>query len=159
MRSAPGNGTTFRITFPLVDESSAQADPSQRSGVQSELPAPLRVLAVDDEPMMTKAVVRMLRPSGHLVSVAASGEEALEQLSTRTFDVVVSDMGMGAGINGWELADAVKRQWPADEWIVNAGNAEHHELAGHNAPRDFGRCKPDAIGITCEPHVLDDAAP
>ena len=71
--------------------------------------------------MMTKAVVRMLRPSGHLVSVAASGEEALEQLSTRTFDVVVSDMGMGAGINGWELADAVKRQWPAVRFLLATG--------------------------------------
>jgi CheY-like chemotaxis protein len=121
VRSAPGNGTTFRITFPLVDESSAQADPSQRSGAQPELPAPLRVLAVDDEPMMTKAVVRMLKPSGHLVSVAASGEEALEKLDEQMFDVVVSDMGMGAGMNGWELAEAVRTRWPSVRFLLATG--------------------------------------
>ena len=49
--------------------------------MKSEPPRALRVLAVDDEPMMTKAVVRMLKPSGHLVSVAGSGEEALEKLA------------------------------------------------------------------------------
>jgi ActR/RegA family two-component response regulator len=56
----------------------------------------LRVLTVDDEPMMTRAVVRMLKPSGHVVSVAGSGEEALEKLAEQTYDVVVSDMGMGS---------------------------------------------------------------
>src|SRR5690242_8316179 len=28
------------------------------------------------------------------------------------FAVVVSDMGMGAGMNGWELADTVRSRWP-----------------------------------------------
>jgi CheY-like chemotaxis protein len=120
VRSAPGDGTTFRITFPLV-EASADDEPSSKASAQMEPPRPLRVLAVDDEPMMTKAVVRMLRPSGHLVSVAASGEEALEKLAEQTFDVVVSDMGMGAGMNGWELAEAVKRRWPSVRFLLATG--------------------------------------
>ena len=119
VRSAPGDGTTFRITFPLV-EASAEAEPSI-APAQLEPPRPLRVLTVDDEPMMTKAVVRMLKPSGHVVSVAASGEEALEKLIEQTFDVVVSDMGMGAGMNGLELADAVKRRWPDVRFLLATG--------------------------------------
>ena len=87
---------------------------------------PLRVLAVDDEPMMTKAVVRMLKPSGHLVSVAASGEEALEKLAEQTFDVVVSDMGMGAGMNGWELAEAVRTRWPGVRFLLATGWGAAH---------------------------------
>ena len=71
--------------------------------------------------MMTRAVVRMLKPSGHVVSVAASGEEALEKLAEQTFDVVVSDMGMGAGMNGWELAEAVKRRWPDVRFLLATG--------------------------------------
>ncbi len=86
-----------------------------------EPPRPLRVLAVDDEPMMTKAVMRMLKPSGHLVSVASSGEEALEKLAKQPFDVVVSDMGMGAGMNGWELAEVVKRRWPNVRFLLATG--------------------------------------
>jgi CheY-like chemotaxis protein len=76
---------------------------------------------VDDEPMMTRAVSRMLQPSGHLVSVAGSGEEALEKLSEDAFDVVVSDMGMGAGMNGWDLADAVRDRWPGVRFLLATG--------------------------------------
>jgi two-component system NtrC family sensor kinase len=105
--------------LPLV-EASTEADPPLAPAQLTPL-LPLRILAVDDEPMMTRAVVRMLRPSGHVVSVAASGEEALEKLTEQMFDVVVSDMGMGAGMNGWELADAVKRRWPGVRFLLATG--------------------------------------
>jgi PAS domain S-box-containing protein len=123
VHSAPDDGTTFRMTFPLMADALAEAllTPSPRPSVQLEPPRPLRVLAVDDEPMMTKAVVRMLKPSGHLVSVAGSGEEALEKLAEQTFDVVVSDMGMGAGMNGWELAEAVRSRWPGVRFLLATG--------------------------------------
>jgi CheY-like chemotaxis protein len=120
VRSVPGVGTTFSITFPLV-EVSAQAESLPKYVPQLEPARALRILMVDDEPMMTKAVVRMLRPSGHLVSVAGSGEEALEKLAEQTFDVVVSDVGMGTGMNGWELADAVKCRWPGLRFLLATG--------------------------------------
>ena len=118
VRSAPGDGTTFRITLPLVD---AFAEAPSPPAPADEPPRPLRMLAVDDEPMMTRAVVRMLKPSGHMVSVAGSGEEALEKLTEQTFDVVLSDMGMGAGMNGWELAEVVKRRWPSVRFMLATG--------------------------------------
>jgi CheY-like chemotaxis protein len=119
VRSAPGDGTTFSITLPLV-EASVEGEPSI-AVAQLEPSRSLRILSVDDEPMMTKAVVRMLKPAGHVVTVAASGEEALEKLIEQTFDVVVSDMGMGAGMNGLELADAVKRRWPDVRFLLATG--------------------------------------
>lgn len=56
-----------------------------------------------------------------MVSVAASGEEALDGLAEQTLDVVVSDMGMGSGMNGWELAKAVKRRWPGVRFLLATG--------------------------------------
>jgi signal transduction histidine kinase/CheY-like chemotaxis protein len=120
VQSAQGEGTTFRMTFPLLDPLSA-TEPSRAPVAKAAPPLPLRILAVDDEPMMTKAVTRMLKPSGHLVSVAASGEEALEKLAEQPFDVVVSDMGMGAGMNGWELAEAVRTRWPRVRFLLATG--------------------------------------
>jgi CheY-like chemotaxis protein len=119
VRSAPGDGTTINMAFPLLDPS-LDAEPSLPPAVLEPL-RPLRVLVVDDEPMMTRAVARMLKPSGHLVTVAGSGEEAVEKLSEQTFDVVLSDMGMGAGMNGWELADQVKRRWPTVRFMLATG--------------------------------------
>jgi len=116
LRSAPGAGTTIRITFPIAVGIVSPTPPVPLQTLQ-----PLRVLAVDDEPMMTRAVVRMLKPSGHVVSVAASGEEALEKLAGQTFDVVVSDLGMGAGMNGWDLAAAVRSRWPNVRFFLATG--------------------------------------
>jgi signal transduction histidine kinase len=120
VRSAPGDGTTFRLTFPLTEPVAESAPAAQRPALVKPL-RPLRVLAVDDEPMMTRAVMRMLKPLGHVVTTAVSGEEALDRLAEQTFDVVVSDMGMGSGMNGWELADAVRLQWPSVRFILATG--------------------------------------
>jgi CheY-like chemotaxis protein len=120
LHSVSGNGTTFHISFPLVT-ALAQAEQCRTPAGRLEPLALLRILAVDDEPMMTKAVVRMLKPAGHLVSVAASGEEALAKLAEQTFDVVLSDMGMGAVMNGWEFADVVKSRWPSVRFVLATG--------------------------------------
>jgi CheY-like chemotaxis protein len=120
VRSVPGDGTTFSIAFPLV-KVSAEAESAPKSVAQLEPARVLRILMVDDEPMMTKAVARMLKPSGHLVSVAGSGEEALEKLAEQTFDVVVSDVGMGTGMNGWELAQEVRGRWPGLRFLLATG--------------------------------------
>jgi CheY-like chemotaxis protein len=120
VRSALGEGTTLRIALPLVAESSSSTAARPRP-LQLEPLRPLQVLVVDDEPMMTKAVMRMLKPSGHLVTVAGSGEEALQKLAEQTFDVVVSDMGMGPGMNGWELAAAVQQRCPGVRFLLATG--------------------------------------
>jgi CheY-like chemotaxis protein len=42
-------------------------------------------------------------------------------LAESTFDVVVSDVGMGAGMNGWELADTVRGRWPDVRFMLATG--------------------------------------
>jgi diguanylate cyclase (GGDEF)-like protein len=126
VHSAPGEGTTFRITLPLIEKPAERSDastpaPGSAVALQVKPTRPLRVLVVDDEPMMTRAVVRMLRPARHLVREAASGEEALLLLAGETFDVVVSDMAMGAGMNGWDLAQAVMDTWPHVQFLLATG--------------------------------------
>jgi diguanylate cyclase (GGDEF)-like protein/PAS domain S-box-containing protein len=120
LRSAPGLGTTFRIALPLVS-ATTQAEPRPAPPAPLAPSLPLRVLVVDDEPLMSRAVVRMLKPSGHAVSIAASGAQALEMLAGKTFDVVVSDMAMGPGMNGWDLAGAVKTRWPNVRFLLATG--------------------------------------
>ena len=143
VHSTPGAGTMLRMTFPLVQ---ARFQPDSLPMVLELKPAhrperALRVLAVDDEPAMTKAVSRMLRPAGHTVRMAASAEEALVMLADEAFDVVVSDMGMGAGMNGWELASVVKRDWPEVRFLLATG-WEPGSIRLKRAPRAWRACWP-----------------
>jgi CheY-like chemotaxis protein len=66
-------------------------------------PSTLRVLVVDDNPACVRAAASLLSPYGYDVTVALSGEDALEQAARLAPDVVLLDMAM-PGIDGYEVA-------------------------------------------------------
>jgi EAL domain-containing protein (putative c-di-GMP-specific phosphodiesterase class I) len=72
--------------------------------VHAALPSPVsgRVLVVDDEPALRRAMGRSLAGRGHEVVQAASGQEAIDELDRGRFDVVVSDIQM-TGLDGMHL--------------------------------------------------------
>jgi CheY-like chemotaxis protein len=116
------SGTTFRIEFAAASNAPRQQGLVAGQGdVRTAAPRRLRILAVDDEPSLTRAVMRLLRPAGHTVIMAGSGEEALEKLAHESFDFVLSDVGMGTGMNGWELAERVRRGWPETRFALATG--------------------------------------
>jgi EAL domain-containing protein (putative c-di-GMP-specific phosphodiesterase class I) len=66
-----------------------------------------RVLLVDDEPAIARALARVLQQSGHVVTSAQSGQEAVALLGTVPFDVVISDIRM-PGMDGLALLRAIR---------------------------------------------------
>jgi CheY-like chemotaxis protein len=99
----PGRGTTIHLTFPAADR--ARLAPA--STTTDEVVRARRILVVDDEPRLAALLVGLLRHEGHEGATARSAEEALERLESEQFDLVISDLSMGEGMNGWELAAAV----------------------------------------------------
>jgi CheY-like chemotaxis protein len=79
-------------------------------------PPQLRILVVDDEPLVCDSVRRMLARDGHLVSMAFDGEEALEFFKTGKFGLVITDYAM-PGMKGDQLAIAVKAHDP-ETWVA-----------------------------------------
>jgi PAS domain S-box-containing protein len=117
--SPPGQGTT--VTLALPTGSVAPAPVPKRPELST--PTGLRILVVDDEPAITRMVAMMLGPYGHDVTIATSGEEALAciQGAAAPFDLILSDLGLGAGINGWELLDRVRECAPDSRFILSTG--------------------------------------
>jgi EAL domain-containing protein (putative c-di-GMP-specific phosphodiesterase class I) len=66
------------------------------------------VLVVDDEPELLRGVCRGLKVQGYSVTEARSGEEAVQHLSRRAFDVVVSDIVM-PGMGGIQLLKEIRQ--------------------------------------------------
>ncbi len=81
----------------------------------------LRVLAVDDEEGIRMLMAAILEPVGHTVIAAGSGEEALEHLAAGRFDLVISDIGLGAGMSGWDLAQQVQARSPGTRFLLATG--------------------------------------
>jgi PAS domain S-box-containing protein len=110
--SAPDRGTTFRLSFPVAQHLVAELAPE--TPVPQVAARPRRVLAVDDEPKLRAMIDAMLRLQGHEVIQAASAEEALQLIEeSDPFDLVITDVSMGPGMSGWDLADRVHERWPA----------------------------------------------
>jgi len=104
VESEPGRGATFTLTFPVASEP-VGAEP------ESALPRarrPARVLLVDDDPKVLGTLTEILRSVGHTVTAAASGAAGVAAYGPGRFDVVLSNLGM-AGMNGWELAERLRR--------------------------------------------------
>jgi PAS domain S-box-containing protein len=63
-----------------------------------------KILLVEDEELIGLAESRMLAASGYEVELASSGEEAVRRTLGSRFDLVLMDIGLGAGIDGGEAA-------------------------------------------------------
>jgi len=72
----------------------------------------LNTLVVDDEHGIRLFLTETLRRSGHLVSNASSGEQALDVLRDSRFDLVLLDLKLGGAVDGLRVLEAVKWRWP-----------------------------------------------
>ena len=82
----------------------------------------LRVLVVDDEPSLLRALEALLRKKGFDVTALESPIVATQQLAQEDFDVAVLDIKMPE-LSGLELLNAVKHRRPEIEVIMMTGHA------------------------------------
>lgn len=83
----------------------------------------LRILVVDDEPLVCEAIKLMLDIDGHTVEAANGSEEALTIFKSGKFDLVFTDYTM-PGMKGDELAVAIKAAAPLQPVIMITAHAE-----------------------------------
>jgi DNA-binding response OmpR family regulator len=117
------------MKFPRASAPSRQTgDPTDASeSAQPPPPAPqmparsIRVLVVEDEEQLARMARIVLSQHGHDVSVASSGDEAIERLQYEQFDLVISDLGLGPGKNGWDVGAATREHWPGTRFVLVTG--------------------------------------
>ena len=81
------------------------------------------VLIVDDEEDFLETIIKRLNKRQVDASGARSGEEALELLKEKTFDVVILDIKMPGGMDGIEALREMKKIQPLAEVILLTGHA------------------------------------
>ena len=72
---------------------------------------PICLLLVDDEPLLLRALARLLRIKGFEVHTAENGHEALLRLAERRFDLVLCDVRMPV-MDGPTLLQTVRQRQP-----------------------------------------------
>ncbi|MCE3602452.1 response regulator [Massilia sp. P8910] len=119
--SAKGQGTTMRLAFDLPAAGAGAAPPAR----VAHKTAPLRILTVDDDPLVQKALRMVLESDGHTVVAADGGQAGIDlfhaaQLRGETFTLVITDLGMPY-VDGRRVASAIKAMSPATPVILLTG--------------------------------------
>ena len=100
-----------------------------------------RVLVVDDEPPLLRALATNLRARGYTVDVAPTGEEALTLAARHRPDAVVLDLGL-PGISGIEVIEGLRGWTAVPVIILSARGAERDKVAALDAGADDYVTKP-----------------
>ena len=86
------------------------------------LPVGLHVLVVEDDDEVRAVVTRFLRGLHCSVSECSRAEEAIERArADATLDLVLTDIALGAGMRGTELAEALERLRPGLPVLLTTG--------------------------------------
>ncbi|HEY6532287.1 MAG TPA: response regulator [Acidimicrobiales bacterium] len=100
-----------------------------------------RVLVVDDEPQIRRALAINLRARGYDVVEAPTGEDALVAAAERHPDVVVLDLGL-PGIDGIEVVEGIRGWSNVPIVVLSVRDAETDKVAALDAGADDYVTKP-----------------
>jgi PAS domain S-box-containing protein len=140
IESEPGHGTRVCLYLPAAS-ASGRPDTNGKSSSAKIAPvpvssAPLRVLVVEDEPEVRRVAIAFLHSLGHDTITAAHADDVLAILRREShIDVLFSDVILGAGMTGVDLAQQAQRLHPSIVVLLVSGyeddflDAEHADLA------------------------------
>jgi PAS domain S-box-containing protein len=112
IESAVGKGTTMRLSFPIPAAPTAGAEVS----VMASAVPPMRVLVVDDDPLVLESLRETLSADGHGVTTADGGQAGIDTFLAAhaqgtPFPVVITDLGMPY-VDGRSVSTAIKTAAP-----------------------------------------------
>ncbi len=121
IESVLGQGTTVRLSFAVPTVVTG----TRASATAYTVPSALRILVVDDDPLLLKSLRDVLEAGGHKVVTAAGGQAGIDTFREalaggKSFAVVITDLGMPY-VDGRQVASAVKQASPSTPVIMLTG--------------------------------------
>jgi CheY-like chemotaxis protein/anti-sigma regulatory factor (Ser/Thr protein kinase) len=122
IESALGKGTTVCLGFALP---ATDAEAGSPAAAVDARPPQLRILLVDDDPLLLKSLRDTLGADGHTIVTASGGHEGMDVFAAalargERIDVVITDLGMPY-MDGRQVATAVRRASPSTPVILLTG--------------------------------------
>jgi signal transduction histidine kinase/CheY-like chemotaxis protein/HAMP domain-containing protein len=121
--SEEGYGTSIKIYLPRAVGAGEVALPLVSPAIVGGHET---LLAVEDDELVRKYVITNLISLGYAVHTASSAAEALTMIDDGLpFDLLFTDVVLGAGMNGRQLADEVSRRRPGMKVLYTSGYTEN----------------------------------
>lgn len=118
--SEPGEGSTFKIYWPVTEELEIKTE--NQAPIVPEAVGHASILLVEDDKDVLKLVSDMLTRMGHKVHAAKSGKTALDLVQRKklAIDLLLTDLIM-PGMNGKVLADRIQELLPGVKVLFTSG--------------------------------------
>ena len=107
--AGPGQGSEFTVRLPVVDAQGSRAPVPAAPPEPAFSPVPLEILVVDDNRDSAEMLRTLLEASGHSVTTAADGDEALVIADRLRPDAILLDIGLPR-LNGYEVCRRLRAQ-------------------------------------------------
>jgi CheY-like chemotaxis protein len=120
--STERKGTTFTLYFPATIKDS-QTD-SKSIPVENYTGNGEKILVVDDVDLQREIASNLLKKLNYMVETVCSGEKAIEYMKNNTADLIVIDMIMPPGIDGFDTYKRIIKIHPAQKAIIASGFSE-----------------------------------
>jgi signal transduction histidine kinase len=135
IESEAGQGTTVRLIFPAQTTSIVTQEHSTYPTVVGRR---LRVLLVDDDPLLIKSLQDTLEEDGHRITAASGGQAGIDAFAAAArrsdcFDVVITDLGM-PHVDGRKVASSIKGISPTTPVILLTGWGQRLIAANDTPP-------------------------
>ncbi|MDG2278809.1 MAG: PAS domain-containing protein [Pseudomonadales bacterium] len=123
IESKLGSGSKVTLYLPDITNDRNALVPPVNPTLSTIAPAGIeKILVVDDESLVRKTAVRVLRKLGYEVIKANSGEEALVLMrKNKDIDLMFSDILMPGGMSGRQLASIVNKEYPKIKIQLTSG--------------------------------------
>ncbi|MEJ8813199.1 PAS domain S-box protein [Variovorax ureilyticus] len=120
LESAPGRGTTVTLYLPraVIDDVRADAQDAQPA---TNIPKGLKVLLVEDDPEVVDVVRQFLTSLGLEAMPCTDGQQALQVLEHHPVDLLLTDVFLGPGLRGTEVAARARRRHPGLPILLMSG--------------------------------------
>jgi len=101
----------------------------------------LKILVIEDEPDIARAVVALLERAGYQVMLSADGHAGLRMLHSARPDLVILDIGL-PGMDGWNVLERIRDLTTVPIIMVTARTQEGDKVRGLQAGADDYLTKP-----------------